>query len=82
MEARRPMNARDICKEIQRTEPALLARHKDPMATINTILGRLVDYGEATVVRGDYGHRFWLWAAEQDDGSDRKPEPKGSSPIA
>ena len=63
MEAGRPMGARDVCDEIQRTLPALLAHHKDPMATINTILGRLVYYGEATGSPGDRGQRAWLWAA-------------------
>jgi len=74
MEARRPMGARDICSEIQRTAPPLLARHKDPMATINTILSRLVEYGEATMLRGEYGQRVWLWAAEQEGPSASQPE--------
>jgi hypothetical protein len=65
MEAGRPMSARDVCDEIQRTEPVLLAHHKDPMATINTILGRLVYYGEATGLPGDRGQRAWLWASER-----------------
>jgi hypothetical protein len=43
MEAERPMSARDVCDEMQRTAPTLLARHKDPMATINTILSRRGD---------------------------------------
>ena len=63
MEAGRPMGARDVCDEIQRTLPALLAHHKDPMATINTILGRLVYYGDATGLLRDRGQRAWLWAA-------------------
>ena len=67
MEAERPMSAREVCDEIQKTAPALLARHKDPMATINTILSRLVEYGEATVVPGDRGQRAWLWAADRGD---------------
>jgi hypothetical protein len=66
MEAGRPMSARDVCDEIQRTAPALLAHHKDPLATINTILGRLVEYGEATVLPGDRGQRGWLWAAQRE----------------
>jgi hypothetical protein len=66
MEAERPMSGREICDEIQKTAPALLVRHKDPMATINTILSRLVDYGEATVVSGDRGQRAWLWAADRE----------------
>jgi hypothetical protein len=66
MEAQRPMSAREVCDEIQRSVPALLARHKDPMATINTILSRLVDYGEATVLSGDRGQRTWLWSADHE----------------
>jgi hypothetical protein len=73
LEAGRPMSARDVCGEIQRTLPALLARHKDPMATINTILGRLVDYGEATVLPGDHGQRAWRWAAERETKSSHAP---------
>src|SRR5271169_4435370 len=66
LEAGRPMTARNVCDEIQRTLPALLARHKDPMATVNTILGRLLDYGEATVLAGGDGQRAWLWAADRE----------------
>lgn len=81
MEAgRRPMSARDVCDEIQRTEPVLLAHHKDPMATINTILGRLVYYGEATGLPGDRGQRAWLWAAERKSRS-IAPDREGSRPA-
>lgn len=66
MDAKQPMSAREVCEEVQRTVPALLARHKDPMATINTILSRLVEYGEATVLPGDRGQRAWLWAADHE----------------
>lgn len=78
LEAGRPMSARNVCAEIQRTLPALLARHKDPMATINTILGRLVDYGEATVLAGDHGQRAWLWAAERESKSSPPPDEEGT----
>jgi len=64
IEARRPMSARDVCNEIQRTVPTLLVSHKDPMATVNTILGRLAKYGEASIMPGDRGQRAWLWTAE------------------
>jgi hypothetical protein len=53
-----------VCDEIQRTVPHLLAHHKDPIATINTILARLVEYDEARVSPGDHGQRVWLWAAQ------------------
>ncbi|MFZ0804927.1 MAG: hypothetical protein WAN03_02035 [Candidatus Sulfotelmatobacter sp.] len=69
MEAQRPMTAREVCDEIQRTAPSLLAHHKDPRTTIFTILGRLAMYGEATVLAEDRGRRSWMWAAEQNGGS-------------
>jgi hypothetical protein len=63
MEAGRAMNARDICDHFQRKIPAMLARHKDPMASITTVLNRLVEYGEAQAVVSN-GRRAWLWVAE------------------
>jgi len=81
MEARRPMSARQVCDEIQGMMPALLARHQDPMATINTILGRLVQYGEATVTAGDRGQRVWVWAAERDSRPSNGLEGESSSPA-
>jgi hypothetical protein len=77
MEARQPMSARDVCDEIQRSAPALLVRHKDPMATINTILGRLLQYGEATVLPGDRGRRAWVWASDRYGRSSRTPQGEG-----
>lgn len=65
MEAGRPMSVRDVCEQIQSQVPELLARHKDPVATVSTILGRLVEYDEATVMPGERGQREWLWAAER-----------------
>ena len=63
MEAGRAMNARDICDHFQRKMPAMLARHKDPMASVTTVLNRLVEYGEAQAVVAN-GRRAWLWVAE------------------
>jgi hypothetical protein len=64
MEAGRPMSARDICDYFQQKMPSLLARHKDPMASVTTVLNRLVDYGEAQAVFSGNGRRAWLWIAE------------------
>ena len=47
MEMRRPIGAREVCVELERQAPAILARHKDPLASVTTVLNRLVDYGEA-----------------------------------
>jgi hypothetical protein len=63
MQAGRAMNARDICDYLQQKMPALLARHKDPMASVTTVLNRLVEYGEAQAVLAN-GRRAWRWVAE------------------
>jgi hypothetical protein len=63
MEAGHAMNARDICDHFQQKMPALLARHKDPMASVTTVLNRLVEYGEAQAVISN-GRRAWLWIAD------------------
>ena len=45
MESGRAMNSRDICDYFQEKLPELLARHKDPMASVTTVLNRLVADG-------------------------------------
>jgi hypothetical protein len=64
MEARRAMSARDMCEQIQQRIPPMLARHKDPMASVTTVLNRLVEYGEARAVILENGRRAWQWVAE------------------
>ena len=64
MEAGRPLSARDVCESIQQKMPPMLARHKDPMASVTTVLNRLVDYGEAQPVVLSNGRRAWKWIAE------------------
>ena len=63
MESRRAMNSRDICDYFQEKLPELLARHKDPMASVTTVLNRLVEYGEAEAVMSN-GRRAWRWVAD------------------
>jgi hypothetical protein len=63
MESGRAMSARDICDYFQQKLPSMLARHKDPMASVTTVLNRLVDYGEAQAVVSN-GRRAWEWVAE------------------
>jgi len=63
MQTGRAMNARDICDYFEQKMPALLARHKDPMASVTTVLNRLVEYGEAQAVISN-GRRAWRWVAE------------------
>src|SRR5271154_3408357 len=64
MEVRRPLGAREVCVELERYAPAILARHKDPLASVTTVLNRLVDYGEARSLSNDRGRRVWEWVSE------------------
>lgn len=63
MEAGHALNSRDICDYFQKKMPDMLARHKDPIASVTTVLNRLVEYGEAQPVMLN-GRRAWLWIAE------------------
>jgi hypothetical protein len=64
METNRALSARDVCDQIQERIPPMLARHKDPMASVTTVLNRLVEYGEARPVVLDNGRRAWQWIAD------------------
>lgn len=64
MDAGTALSARDICEHFQQKMPSMLARHKDPMASVTTVLNRLVDYGEAQAVLTNNGRRAWRWVAE------------------
>lgn len=75
MESGRAMNSRDICDYFQLKMPELLARHKDPTASVTTVLNRLVEYGEAEAVLSN-GRRAWRWVADRpnDSGPDTSLE--------
>jgi hypothetical protein len=64
MEADRPLGAREVCEHIQRRLPPVLLRHKDPLASVTTVLNRLVEYGEARTVLRENGRRAWQWVAD------------------
>jgi hypothetical protein len=64
MEADRPLSAREVCERIQQRIPPILLRHKDPLASVTTVLNRLVEYGEARAVARDNGRRAWEWVAD------------------
>jgi len=66
MDAKHALSARDVCDRIQEKAPPMLARHKDPMASVTTVLNRLVAYGEARAVSLDNGRRAWQWVADSD----------------
>src|SRR5499425_427990 len=67
MEADKPLGAREVCEQIQQRIPPLLLRHKDPLASVTTVLKRLVEYGEARTVVKENGRRAWQWVADPED---------------
>lgn len=71
MEAGGPVSAREVRDAILRNAPEVLAKHKDPLATVNTVLGRLAEYGEAQAVVSGEGRRAWQWSVESYSGSDQ-----------
>jgi hypothetical protein len=64
MEAGKPLGAREVCERIQEKVPPVLLRHKDPLASVTTVLNRLVEYGEARTLMKENGRRAWQWVAE------------------
>jgi hypothetical protein len=66
MDVRRPLGAREVCVELERYAPEIMARHKDPLASVTTVLNRLVDYGEARSLSNDRGRRVWEWVSESE----------------
>jgi len=69
MGSNRALSARDVCDRLQEKSPPMLARHKDPMASVTTVLNRLVAYGEAQAVSLDNGRRAWQWVADAESES-------------
>jgi len=64
MEAEHPLTVREVCARMGERMPAVLHRHKDPLASLTTVLNRLVEYGEAQSMLDGHGRRSWLWTAE------------------
>lgn len=64
MDSRSPMTARAVCDCIREKNAAILTHHKDPIASVTTVLNRLVAYGEAESLVLDIGKRAWKWRSE------------------
>jgi len=64
MEAGGSLSVREVCQRIQERMPAVLLRHKDPLASVTTVLNRLVEYGEAQSIVRENGRRAWQWIAD------------------
>jgi hypothetical protein len=80
MDAARPLGAREVCEQMRQRTPPVLLRHKDPLASVTTVLNRLVEYGEARTVVGENGRRAWQWVADPAD-SGFAPT-RGSVPLS
>jgi hypothetical protein len=61
MEANRPLGALEVCEQLKGRVPLVLLHHKDPAASVTTVLNRLVAYGEAFKVHDENGRRAWQW---------------------
>ena len=70
MDAKKPLGARLVCQALQQRFPELLERHKDPMASVTTVLNRLADYTEARCSLDANGRRVWEWIAERENSAD------------
>lgn len=70
MEAAKPLGARLVCQALQHRFPEVLERHKDPIASVTTVLNRLADYGEARCSLDTNGRRIWQWIAERENSAD------------
>jgi hypothetical protein len=64
MQSEVPLSAREVRDRIP---SELIARHKDALASITTVLSRLVGYSEARCVVLAPGRRVWEWMAERRD---------------
>lgn len=63
MESPAPLSARDVCHQLRKKFPGLLERHKEPVASVTTVLSRLVAYDEAHSFLNVDGRRVWRWIA-------------------
>ena len=65
MESSAPLTSSQVAKVIQGSN-ALLSKYKDAAGAVNTVLNRLVRYGEVQKVPGPYGQLAWQWASKSD----------------
>jgi hypothetical protein len=65
MESASALSTRDVLEQIQQKMPLMIAHHKDSLASVTTVLNRLVEYGEARVVTLENGRRAWQWGTDR-----------------
>jgi|SRR5215469_11147510 len=74
MDTRSMMTARAVRDWIREKNPQRLANHKDPLASVTTVLNRLVSYGEAEPGFLD-GKRAYKWCSELPPPSTQEQRP-------
>jgi hypothetical protein len=79
MESGRPLMTHEVCQAIQLRNPAMLAHHKEPLASVSTVLKRLARYGEARFVFNDRDRGAWEWVTEDNASSSAPTTQKHSS---
>lgn len=67
IESKAALTAREVVAHMQQRFAGVLVNHKDPLASVTTVLNRLVAYGEARSVVNPSGKRVWEWEAENQD---------------
>jgi hypothetical protein len=55
----RPLSAREVVDTIRAKDARVIQNHKDPVASVTSILHRLGSYGEATTEVSQSGRRIW-----------------------
>ena len=84
MESQRPLMGQEVYQEIERRNPTLLLHHRDPLASVSTVLNRLSRYGEARVVVNERGRRAWVWTTDGSEaplGAPLEPRSSESAPL-
>ena len=64
-----PRTADEICEILERQYADVWQRQKNPIASVTTVLNRLVDYSEARSDWNDKRKRVWQWCATSDKSS-------------
>ncbi|HKT70396.1 MAG TPA: hypothetical protein VJP83_13215 [Terriglobales bacterium] len=74
IESRTALTGREVVAQLQERFAGVLVNHKDPLASVTTVLNRLVAYGEARSVVNQAGKRVWEWVAETQERGTGMPE--------
>lgn len=79
IESRTALTGREVVAQLQERFAGVLVNHKDPLASVTTVLNRLVAYGEARSVVNQTGKRVWEWVTESQERGAGVP---AASPVS